>query len=123
MSTMFQWSDDYNAQTILDQVFEAPYSWFRLIDTNHTHQDTGIECLGVVGEIDEYDDDPDHVVDHWHVTAEMIDNVIIPTYTAFMNIPPDHPRFESFAHWIEDLDANDVDIILQMACFGEIRYG
>jgi hypothetical protein len=118
---MFQWSDDYNAETIFDQVWEAPYDWW--LDWKPCESWKGPEphnCLGIV----KYDDpNEDDTVHHKHVTVEMIDGAVIPTYEAFMNIPADHPRFRSFADWIEDLDANDVDNILQRAVFGEIVYG
>lgn len=118
---MFQWSDDYNAQTIFDQVWEAPYSWFVLVKENDPdiYDNHPGSCLGIVQEYD-VDEGPVKTV---HITAEMIDKVVIPTYTNWMNLPPGHPRFQSFTHWLDNLDANDVDAILQMAVFGEIVYG
>lgn len=118
---MFQWSDDYNAKTIFDQVWEAPYEWFYLIKLNdpNTYDDHEGSCLGIVLEVGE----DSRGISKTHVTVEMIDKAIIPTYTAWMNFPSDHPRFQSFTHWLDNLDANDVDAILQRAIFGEIVYG
>src|SRR5574339_655094 len=115
---MFQWSDDYNAKTIFDQVWEAPYEWFYLIKFNdpNIYDNHEGSCLEVVLEVG----GDNRGISKTHVTAEMIDDAVIPTYKEYMNLPSDHPDCRSFAHWIEDLDANDVDLILQRAIFGEI---
>lgn len=122
---MFQWSDDFNAETILHQVFESSFSdgWFLELKECKAVVPGHENCLGIVVTDLEPDDPFITKEDHRHIFPEMIDNVMITTYTNWMDIPPDHPRFKSFASWVEDLDANDVDIILQMALFGEIIYG
>lgn len=115
-----QWSDDYNAQTIFDQVWEAPYEWFRDTRICDSIHNTDNECVGFVI-ANNPNEGPDQL--EYHVTTKMIDDQVIPTYKQWMDLPPDHPRFQSFTSWLDNLDANDVDAILQMAIFGEIVYG
>lgn len=108
---MIQFSDDYNAQTIFDQVWEAPYSWFKLINASTT-----LPTL-----VTELDDDGMRVKTH-HVTVDMMEKAVIEVY---LNIISKRTGSwaTNMANWLQDFDVNDVDAILQWACFGEIRYG
>lgn len=111
---MIQFSEDYNAQTIFDQVWEAPYSWFSTpsIDTTLPQ---------IVYEVSWEDGFTSKKESEVLVTAEMIEEAV---WKVFKEIVSEYENFAptNFADWVSDLDANAVDMILQMAMFGEIRY-
>lgn len=107
---MIQFSESYNAQTIFDQVWEAPYEWFRSVDD---------KLPARVHEIDE----DGHVIETYLVTVDMLEEAVIKYYMEFVANNP-NPKYKpaTMASYLEDMDANDVDSILQLACFKEIRY-
>ncbi len=112
---MLQFSDDYNAQTIFDQVWEAPYEWF-----DYKGGDTKLPAT--VCEVDYPDGFAPEVVREYIVTAEMIEAATIRLWVEYQS-QRNGSWFRTMADYLEDLDADDVDAILQLACFGEIRYG
>lgn len=115
---MIQFSESYNAQTIFNQVWEAPYSWFGHRKFEYANHNPNV--LGVVLEKDE----DGKIIDNFKITIKMIEDAVIKNYIE--NVMPSNPRFpptRTMAQYLEDLDAFDVDAILQMACFGELRYG
>lgn len=113
---MIQFSDDYNAQTIFDQVWEAPYEWFSLPPDS----DGVLPC--VVWEMSQDDMGNEYADSETFVTAGMIEAATIAFYLDYVSKTEGKWR-RTMARYLEDLDANDVDAILQLACFGEIRYG
>lgn len=113
-SEMIQFSESYNAQTIFDQVWEAPYSWFDLPPATE-QSNTTLPC--VVLEVED-----EEVLSETFVTAGMIEAATVAFYMDYVS-KIKGPWKRTMASYLEDLDANDVDAILQLACFGEIRYG
>jgi hypothetical protein len=103
-------SEDYTPQTIFNQIWEAPYDWFRL----NNEAKIGTVLPAWVDEVDDMGD----VINIVIVTSEMIVEAAIRTW--FEYVMPQGRR--SLADFLQDLDANDVDAILQVACFGELRY-
>lgn len=103
----------YTPQKIFDQVWEAPYSWFRLAPD---HKDFTLPTL--VQELSYYDGWSANPENEFFVTEEMIEEATFKTWELY--VKPQGSR--SLVDFIEDLDANDVDAILQVACFGELRY-
>jgi hypothetical protein len=103
-------SEDYTPQAIFDQVWEGHYQWFKL--TNPTKGGNVLPAW-----VDEVDDDGT-VIDSFMITPARITYSTIKTW--FEYVMPQGRR--SLADFLQDLDANDVDAILQVACFGELRY-
>jgi hypothetical protein len=108
-------ADGYTAQSIFDQVWEWPYGWFRL-----SNQDsTTLPCW-----VDEVDDDG-ITVQSYLITHKMIVEASLKVWldiVSWWKKFGSEPALISLADWLTDLDANDVDNILQMACFDENRY-
>lgn len=115
-------SDDetYTAQAIFDQVWEAPYDWFQLTGTVTTIPNMGIATLpATVAEIEE---GSWTIVSHHVVTEEMIKIATINLYFEVI-YPQNNERYNrSLYDFMVDVDANDVDAILQFACFGKLIY-
>lgn len=113
---MIQFSESYNAKTIFDQVWESHYSWF----TRVRHIDDNLP-ENILGHVAETDDDG-RFIQVCAVTVDMIEEAVIKFYMEFVA-----NRVGSWAKpmsdYLEDMDADDVDAILQLACFKEIRYG
>lgn len=108
---MIQFSEDYNAQTIFDQVWEHPYEWF-------SHPILWSAKLpSFIWEMD-----GDEIIGEHTVTIEKIEKATINYYLEYVSKHiGDWAR--TMSNYLEDLDADDVDCILQLACFEEIRYG
>jgi NAD-dependent dihydropyrimidine dehydrogenase PreA subunit len=103
----------YSAQQIFDQVWEAPYSWFMLISAATS------TFPAMVAEMDE---DGETIVSSDIVTEDQIKIATIKNYFTYWynHWNPNWKR--TLQVYLGDLDANDVDSILQLAMFGEIRY-
>lgn len=111
--------DTYTAQAIFDQVWEAPYSWFQLTGTVTTIPNMGIATLpATVAEINE---GSWTIASHKIITEDMIKIAAIRNYFS-TPIEPTNKWHRSLYSYLVDLDANDVDCILQFAMFDEIRY-
>jgi hypothetical protein len=109
---MIQFSEGYNAQTIFDQVWEAPYEWFALNNPKVHTLPTWVNEL----------DDMGAWCSTEHITVEMIEKATIEFYMVYVS-KRTGSWARTMANYLEDLDADDVDAILQLAMFGEIRYG
>lgn len=108
---MIEFSEDYNAQTIFDQVWEYHYEWFALPEDSNGQ----LPCK--VLEMDP--DMGDTVEAEYEVTVEKIEAATLSYYFDYV---AKRPNCVALADYLSDFDANDVDCILQLACFGEIRY-
>lgn len=108
---MIQFSESYNAQTIFEQVWEAPYTWFGLTNAKSIILPTWVDVMDGDGQI----------YKSVLVTVEMIEEAVIKYYLEYVS-----KRTGNWAtpmsDYLEDMDANDVDCILQLAVFEEIRY-
>lgn len=107
-------SDSYTPQEIFDQVWEAPYSWFRLAPDHK-----GYTLPTLVQELSYPDGWTPNVVAEFLITEEMVEKA---TFKSFYEYIVKNDPSRKLTDFVEDLDANDVDMILQVACFGEVRY-
>lgn len=108
--------DAYTPQQIFSQVWEAPYEWFGICP--HTEGNTST-LPTVVDELEYNDGFTPSTVDHYEVTEEMIEQAAFKFFDEIIRKDPSR----KLSDFVVDMDANDVDAILQLACFGEIRYG
>ena len=106
---MIQFSDYYNAQTIFDQVWESPYEWFRLAN--------GTTLPTVVDEIDDNGD----ILSSEIIDVKDIEEAVFKYYNEIVS-KRTGTWATNLSDFLQDLDANDVDCILQYAMFGSIRY-
>jgi hypothetical protein len=109
--------DAYTPQQIFDQVWEAPYEWFMLPDVPENSSDN---LPSVVWEINYPNLFKHEKVAEFTITEEMIERA---TFRFFYEYIIKNDPSRKLSDFVEDLDGNDVDAILQLACFGEIRYG
>ena len=111
-NTTYDKENGYSAQQIFDQVWEAPYSWFRLTSKSTT-------LPAYVGEVDDY---KNILLSHDAVTEDQIKIAAIRNYFENWSKYVDSKWNRTLQSYLCDLDANDVDCILQLAMFEEIRY-
>lgn len=103
--------DAYSPQEIFDQVWESPAPWFELMGEFHHHNNTKLPAT--VAEISE---NGQTCLSKHLITEDIIINAAIKLYfDKVLGVMP-------FSMFISNLDAIDVDNILQVAMFGEVRY-
>jgi len=103
----------YSPQDIFSQVWEAPYSWFRLTSDTADLEKATVAEVSESGEV---------ILDHQWITEDQIKRAAIRNYfNIWFDVEGKFSR--TLYSYLVDLDANDVDAILQLAMFGEIRYG
>lgn len=102
--------DAYTPQQIFDQVWEAPYEWFQL------HDKSTLPCW--VNEVEYPDGFNAKVKSSYFIEVKHIEEA---AFKYFDEIIRKEPK-RKLSDFVVDMDANDVDAILQLACFGEIRY-
>lgn len=107
-------SETYSAQAIFSQVWESPYSWFQLTSNSELFENNP-----TVAELNE---DSYTIASHKIITEDMIKIATITYYFSSVHEPVGSKWHCSIYAYLMDLDANDVDSILQVCMFGELRY-